>query len=228
MKSTLLTLAVTTALVSVSSAALAASPHRNVPTLPSVAIEHAAAAGINLVNTVASDAGAGNGNEVVVASVVPSVVTSTQTTSDTDIVSGTPVETTDSTVISTDTVWGPWTPVGNSGNFKSTGTTTTVNEVITTTTTPQTQVTTEQTNTIDTPIETTNYDEIDPGKSQAHNQAPEEGAPEPLVVEGEPVITEGTPVVTEVALDPLVEVGDPVETTTVTTLNKICNNPHPC
>ncbi|HQT55513.1 MAG TPA: hypothetical protein PKX06_18855 [Phenylobacterium sp.] len=61
---------------------------------PAAAVANAANAGINLLNTVISDAGKGNGAEVVVASVDTSAVTRDVVTTITDTVTGTPSTTT--------------------------------------------------------------------------------------------------------------------------------------
>lgn len=162
-------------------------------TLPSNSgLERAAAnasqAGINLFNTIISDAGVGNGNEVAVGSIT-SVVSDPY-----DVTTTTYGDTTTSTNSTTETVPGETTTTsdgwvlqpGNGNNtqayvYKRKVTVTETGDIITTT-----EVTSETPyesvgDTFEDTTTTTAFEELDPGKSQAHNKAPEEGAPEDLI-----------------------------------------------
>jgi hypothetical protein len=226
-------LATAIAALLVSTASQAASPNRNVPTPPAQAVANAAAAGINLLNTIASDAGAGNGPEVAVSDVSTVNVPSSQTATDTSIVAG---ETTTSSLTSTSTTKGPvsdWTQFSNGQNFvlKKYQDVTTETVVTETSTTPQTQVVTTTTTNYETPVTTTTYEELDPGKSTKNN-SPEAGAPDPLVETGETVQV-GDPVVTtdSTVLDPVVDSTITSDTqSTETTTVSVCNpsDSHPC
>ncbi|MEZ0260155.1 MAG: hypothetical protein ACAH80_04055 [Alphaproteobacteria bacterium] len=214
----------TTALVALlalgSTAATAASPNRNVPSNTGIekAAANAANAGINLLNTIKSDAGKGNGPEVAVSGVSTVNVASSTVDTDKTTVLGAPSST---TTTNTDVSKGPlsdWTRVDQGRAFvykiyQDVTTTTTTTE---TTVTPQTEVTTVTTTNYETPVTTTTFEELDPGKSAPKNNSPEEGAPAPDVVTGDTVQV-GDPVVVEtsVDLDPIVD-SDIIDTSTET------------
>jgi hypothetical protein len=227
------TLVIVAMLTSVSTVAMAASPNRNVPSNAGIekAAVHAANAGINLLNTIASDAGAGNGPEVIVSGVTTDIVTSNTTDTAVQTVSGEPTSSTSTTDNVTTGPVSDWTRVdqGQGKVYKKYQDVTTTTTTTETTTTPQTEVTTTTVTNYETPVTTTSYDEIDPGKSHDVNQSPEEGAPDPLVETGETVqVGEPEVSIEEVALDPIADTQIIDETSvTETETVDLCNTSTP-
>lgn len=185
---------------------------------PASAVQNAANAGINLLNTVASDAGKGNGAEVVTASVATTTATYDVVTTSTETVTGDPTTTTSTTsqVLSSTVVPGTTfiqNPNANSQNwvYKAEVETVTENTTTTTTTTPTTtNLYTDTDSYLDTTV-TTEYAELDPGKSQPQNQSPEDAAPAPTSVTTTELVSDGAPVLTDSTTV------DDVQTTTDTT-----------
>lgn len=214
-----------------------APAQRNVPTNAGIenAAVHAAAAGINLLNTIKSDAGKGNGPELSDPIITETVTQSSTTTESTEVINGTPVITssTESNVISTGPV-SDWTRVdqGHGNVYKKYQDVTTEEITTQTTTTPVTTNTYETTNNYETTTTTTSFDELDPGKSAPVNNSPEEGAPDPVSVTGDPVlVSTSDPVLTNSTnSETVVEtvISDTIETeqTTVDVCNK--SDPNAC
>lgn len=201
--------------LALASTTLAAPAQRNVPVANAKAVENAARAGINLQNTVMSDAGGGNGKEQVSTTQAPKTTTTTSTVAGDPIITYGPLVTGDNWVYKETISTGPiyftdtsgnnasHTPPAN-GNFKQFNDVTyvVVTEKGDTTRTVSTQET-EVTSTHTLITQTTTYEEIDPGKSQRVNQAKEEAADPDVVA----VILDET-----TTSDP-VPVGEAVETT---------------
>lgn len=198
---------------------------------PAVAVANAANAGINLLNTVISDAGKGNGAEVVVASIDTSAVTRDVVTTTTDTLTGTPSTstTTDSTVLSETIV--PNTtfivnPNANSSRwvYKADVDVVTETTTTTTTTTPVTTNTYTETDVYTDTTVTTTFDELDPGKSQPVNQSPEADAPAPTVVTTTELTTDGAPELTDSSTTTLTDTSTDT-TTSTTTETKVIDTP---
>lgn len=203
---------------------------------PPQAVANAAQAGVNLLNTVASNAGVGNGPEYLAP---PSVTTSTETwtatTTKTETVEGeTTTTVTPGATTTTVTPTSQWTlnndekNGNNQGNDqsvykRSVSITTETTGAVTTETTPLTEVESQRTDTYAQTTTTTTYADVDPGKSQARNQAPETTT---LATEetAPATVTEGEwQVVSETALAPLVvETVDETGSTTTTAGTETC------
>ncbi|MDP3869463.1 hypothetical protein [Phenylobacterium sp.] len=190
---------------------------------PAAAVANAANAGINLLNTVISNAGKGNGAEVVVASVDTSAVTRDVVTTSTDTVTGTPSTTTatDANVLSETIVPNTTFIVNPNANsrqwvYKAQVDVVTETTTTTTTTTPVTTNTYTETDTFTDTTVTTTFDELDPGKSQPVNNSPEAGAPAPTAVTTTELTSDGAPELTDSSTTTLMGASTDTATSTST------------